>query len=373
MLARPFLYVIAAIIALLLAAGVVWTLYQAPLLRLAFVPDSAFSATAAGPAPDYARPDAWLSRPGLPDDPSRRIPHGFDAPAKLAPAGVAIFYVPPTTYYDKARWNGPVADPASREWLTIFAASEASAFNGLGAIWAPRYRQAALGAFLTDKPEAKKAIDLAYGDVLRAFDAFIARVPASQPIIIAGHSQGSLHLIRLMRDRVAGKPVAKRIAAAYLIGWPISIEADIPAMGLPACAAAGQPNCIISWQSFADPAEPDQIRQIFEASPGLTGRPRKGTHMLCVNPLTGAQGTGAAATANRGTLVPSADFRRADLTPGLIPARCDPSGLLLIGLPPKGFDRFVMPGNNYHVFDYALFWANLRADAGARTTGFVTP
>jgi hypothetical protein len=25
--------------------------------------------------------------------------------------------------------------------------------------------------------------------------------------------------------------------------------------------------------------------------------------------------------------------------------------------------RFVLPGNNYHVYDYSLFWANIRADA----------
>jgi hypothetical protein len=30
----------------------------------------------------------------------------------------------------------------------------------------------------------------------------------------------------------------------------------------------------------------------------------------------------------------------------------------------------VLPGNNYHVFDYALFWANVRADAEARLRSF---
>jgi hypothetical protein len=32
----------------------------------------------------------------------------------------------------------------------------------------------------------------------------------------------------------------------------------------------------------------------------------------------------------------------------------------------------VLPGNNYHVFDYALFWANIRADAAARLASFQT-
>ena len=31
---------------------------------------------------------------------------------------------------------------------------------------------------------------------------------------------------------------------------------------------------------------------------------------------------------------------------------------------------YVLPGNNYHVFDYSLFWANVRADAARRLTAF---
>jgi len=236
--------------------------------------------------------------------------------------------------------------------------------------WAPRYRSATLGAFLTDRPDANLALDLAYGDVQRAFDAFVAQIPASRPIILAGHSQGTIHLMRLMKERIAGTPLANRIVAAYLVGWPISIEADIPALGLPACSAPGQTRCILSWQSFAEPAEPKQIRELFEKSPGLTGRPRAGTAMLCVNPLTGAPATAALPAANLGSLVPRDDFLGMDVAPGVVPARCDRSGLLLIGAPPKGFDRFVMPGNNYHVFDYALFWGSIRADAEARATAF---
>jgi hypothetical protein len=344
LLARRFLYIIAGLIVLTLAAGIGWTLFQDQLMRFAFVPGVRFDADAAGPAPDYARPATWLARPDLPDDPSRWLPKG------VARTGgkpeVAVFYVAPTTYYGKASWNGALDDRESRKWLTVFGWSEASAFSQAGAVWAPRYRSAALGAFLSTAPDSAKALDLAYGE-------------------------GTVHLMRLMRERVAGKPVAKRIVAAYLVGWPISTTVDVPALGLPACATPGQANCLLSWQSFAEPADPHMIREIYEATPGFTGAPRKGTPMLCINPLTGAPGTAALPAANLGSLAPGADFMDAELKPGVISARCDPSGLLLIGGPPKGFDRFVMPGNNYHVFDYALFWANIRADAAARAGTFL--
>jgi hypothetical protein len=30
----------------------------------------------------------------------------------------------------------------------------------------------------------------------------------------------------------------------------------------------------------------------------------------------------------------------------------------------------VLPGNNYHVYDYSLFWANIRVDANRRLEAF---
>ena len=32
---------------------------------------------------------------------------------------------------------------------------------------------------------------------------------------------------------------------------------------------------------------------------------------------------------------------------------------------------YVLPGNNYHVYDYSLFWANVRADAQQRLAAFL--
>jgi len=368
MLARRFLYVIAILIGLVLLVGIGWSLFQDRLMRMAFVPSVPFAALPDSTAPDYARPQAWLARPGLADDPTRWAPAGF-APTDHAHA--AIFYVAPTTYLGKDRWNGPVDDQDANARLDLFARSQASAFNGLGPVWAPRYRQATLGAFLAARdPRSAKAIDFAYGDVARAFDAFLAAYP-SGPIILAGHSQGSMHLLRLLQEKVAGKPVAARIAAVYAVGWPISLTADLPALGLPACATPGQAHCIVGWQSFAEPADPKLIDDYFAGSTGYAGRPRAGTAMLCVNPLTGARGGAAPAGQNRGTLVPHADLKGVDVQAELVPARCADRGLLLIGEPPKGFGLYVLPGNNYHVFDYALFWANLRADAEARLKTFL--
>jgi hypothetical protein len=63
--------------------------------------------------------------------------------------------------------------------------------------------------------------------------------------------------------------------------------------------------------------------------------------------------------------VPTADLRSATLQTGLVGARCDKGLLILNGtVPPLG--PYVLPGNNYHVYDYALFWGAIRQDAERR-------
>jgi hypothetical protein len=358
MLARRFLYVVAAIVALVIAGA-----FGPELMRFALVPRVEFEASPQDNRPDYAQVAGWDAHPDIPNNPARWTPPGYlPAPKPLA----AVFFITPTAYLGRDRWNMPFGDSATNTRLALYLQGQASTLNGVGAIWAPRYRQAAFGAFLKDSPDARRAIDLAYADVVRGWEAFVAANP-DRPIILAAHSQGSLHLLRLMKDRLAGTNVLKRVVVAYIVGWPISIEADLPALGLPACDAAGQTGCILSWQSFAEPAEPKAIRAAFDVLPSLTGLPRAGTRILCSNPLLGrATDEAVLPAANLGSLVPGASLADATLIAGGIGAKCMPSGVLSIGPPPAKFDNYVLPGNNYHVYDYALFWVNVRADAEAR-------
>ncbi len=368
MAANRFLKIIAGLVVLVLVAGILWSLFSERLLRFALVPGVSYAESEKAPDPVYSAPAGWIAHPALKTDPARFAPAGF-RPAPKPPA--AVFFVAPTGYLGRDRWNAPLDDQTTNDRLDIFVRSQASVFNGIGEIWSPRYRQATFGAFLTAAPDAQRAIDFAYADVLRAFETFVAAQPANRPIILAGHSQGSLHLLRLLKERVAGQPIAARIVAAYIGGWPVSTTADIPALGLPGCRSAGEAGCILSWQSFAEPADPTLLLQVYDASPGYAGVPRKGTAMLCSNPLTGNEGDAADARRNLGALVPDGSLAKATLEPRRVPARCDERGLLLVGPPPEDFGSYVLPGNNYHVYDYAMFWANLRADAEARLSGWL--
>ena len=370
-LPRLFLWVVAIVIVIVIALAFVWRLAGNRLLSAALVPVGGFEASAAGAAYDYRVPASWAARPGQPDDPTAWRPQGA---AASGTGDVPVFFIPPTAAIDRRHWNGRSDDGLTATRLAGFLRTEASALAAAGPLWAPHYRQAVLGSFLADTPDARAsaqaAQDLAYADVKAAFAEFLNRQPPGTPIILAGHSQGALHLLRLLHEEIAGKPIAAQIVAAYAVGWPVSIDADLPALGLRACDRRDQARCLLSWQSFAEPADAQAILDIYYQGIGLAGRPRAGTAMLCSNPLTGSIGDAAPASANPGSLVPSATLTAGQLvTPG-VPARCDARGLLLIGEAPSGYPAFVLPGNNFHVFDYPLFWASVRLDAAARVAAW---
>ena len=52
--------------------------------------------------------------------------------------------------------------------------------------------------------------------------------------------------------------------------------------------------------------------------------------------------------------------------PRAVGAACDTRGLLLINPAPSDIGPFVLPGGNFHVYDFGLFWANIRAGIEAR-------
>ena len=368
MCARRFLIAVTILTLLAVAAGFAIYQWGGQLLLRQAVPEGHFEAAEAGGGPDYTTSASWIARPDMDArrNPTEWRPAGFPPP--LAPKRVSVFYIHPTTYLERDRWNAPLDDRQSRERADLFVRSQASAFGNVADVWAPRYRQAAYGAFLLKSEDAQQALGLAYSDLSAAFDEFLRQVPEGEPIILAGHSQGALHLMRLIEQRKGA--LHGRLVAAYVVGWPISTTADLPALGFSACVSPVQTGCILSWMSFSEPANPKLILAEWGKTRGVIGRERRRDDILCVNPLTGTEGAEAPPAANPGTLVPSADLRTAVLEPGRIGAHCEKGLLILDGdIPDLG--RYVLPGNNYHVYDYALFWSAIARDADRRTRAWL--
>src|SRR3546814_19494985 len=85
------------------------------------VPSVPFAASKQDDSPDYRRAAMWLSRPDLPNDPARWAPEGFEAAPRPA---IATFYLTPTTYLRRDRWNAPLDDRDSAERARLFRSEE---------------------------------------------------------------------------------------------------------------------------------------------------------------------------------------------------------------------------------------------------------
>ncbi|MGZ8347960.1 MAG: DUF3089 domain-containing protein, partial [Allosphingosinicella sp.] len=193
-----FLWIVAGLTVLFVLLAGAYRLFEQDLMRWAMVPKAEFVEV---PMPDgatYAQARLWIARPDIPNNPALWTPQGF-APTRDPRA--SVFFIHPTSFLDTSAWNAGLEDEESQQRARLFVRSQASAFNSVGAIWAPKYRQATFGAFLTTRATARRALDFAYRDVRAAYEQFLREAPADKPIILAAHSQGSLHLLRLLEER----------------------------------------------------------------------------------------------------------------------------------------------------------------------------
>ncbi len=306
------------------------------------------------PPPDYGRTRNWAALPTT-NDAADRTP-GDTLHEQQVTAAADVFFIHPTIYRDTRKdnrlWNANLADEKLNEAVDASAIlNQATVFNAAGKVYAPRYRQANLSVFYEAGAAVKEqALDTAYNDVLAAFDYFLTHYNSGRPIILAAHSQGTLHAKRILADRFDGRPLADRLVAAYLVGMPIRREAfhDIPV-----CTTPEQTGCFVSWRTY---------REDFVPGPG-----QDDPEVAVVNPLTWTTDTARApATLNRGGVLYNYE---GGLLPDLVWAEIRGAGLYTNK--PSFFGDIFFNSKNYHVADYNFFWMNVRENAGTRVRSFL--
>lgn len=360
---------IVALCVVLVIVGFLWiTANPSTALRIAFTPGEPFSAISSD-AIDYSNDENWAALPTKPSF-AKSQPAGVMQAAVIPEADV--FFIHPTTYLDRATWNAPLEhEDANNRLENRVLKMQASAFNLAANVYAPRYRQATFGAFFDDGTDGLQALIYAYNDVQAAFDNFIAdRHNPDRPFILAGHSQGALHMLPLMKARIAGTPLAEKMIAAYVIGWPVSIEADVDALeGITVCSNASMTGCIVSYQTFGPDGDTDPLKVYFKTTAGLGGLPRADTTMLCTNPVTWQVDGTSYASDHLGAVTTVDD--EADIgepIPQFIGAECREDGFLYLDREPgDAWQAYKLAGENYHVYDYHMFYVNLRQNAMHRT------
>ncbi len=277
---------------------VIRTIAASAALLLA-MPAEAQAPAAAPPlaaAPDYRRDSAWLCLPGRADACGAPLAttalnaNGYGSTGQVLPdkdAAVDCFYVYPTISRD-AGLNSDLV-PGLEEQAT--AAVQFARFGTVCKTYAPLYRQVTLGGLgrALAGEDLAAGTATAYGDVLAAWRDFLANRNKGRPFVLIGHSQGSIHLLKLLAEEIEGRRVAKRMLSAILLGWTVEVpEGKLVGGSLkstPLCTKVGQTGCVITYMTFRTSAPPQAGAPFGRAAkPGMTAG--------CTNP--GALGGGKA-------------------------------------------------------------------------------
>jgi hypothetical protein len=305
------------------------------------------------PVPDYSLADNWAALPQKSDAADRASKGLYEAQST---ARADVFFVHPTTYIDKPedsfQWNASLSNAEinmSVDERPILY--QASVFNESCRVYAPRYRQAHYYCFLTTNLADKQAaLDLAYADVKASFEYYLSHYNQGRPIVIAGHSQGTIHAGRLLQEFFQNKPMQNQLVAAYLIGMPIPSD-SLPYMQ--PCEDSTQTGCYLSWRTFLTGYTPKW----------KAGNPEL---LVCQNPLSWTRSTElVSAVNNHGAVLKNFDK--------VYPQVCNTQvheGLLWISKPRFPGSR-LYKNPNYHIADYNLFYINIRENVALRVKEFL--
>ena len=344
-------------------------------LKESLMPHFLFTSEKTPPAPDYRILKTWAALPFV-EDKADIAPAGTEYPEAQNGANVDVFFVHPTGYSSNESWNGPWDDPGATKATADMMLYCASAFNAACKVYAPRYRQCTIYAVLDNETTSGiKAIDLAYSDVERAFEHYIKSWNKGRPFILAGHSQGSFHSMRLLQEKIINTPLAKKLVAAYLIGYAIPENIT----GIKPSRMATDIGTVIGWNSYTKDGNYDFFTKY--AVIWLDGSYKKISDraLVQVNPLSWKlYDSEVSREKNRGSLPqPESDEELPKLVPKLTGA--DASGSVLIitkpqieGFPGLGPDMpFLNPDlGDYHIYDYQLFYEDIRKNVVERARAF---
>ncbi|MEM9885396.1 MAG: DUF3089 domain-containing protein [Bacteroidota bacterium] len=323
-------------------------------------PIGTFQADEVPNAPDYSQEKYWAALPNRLDSADVILDQSLED--VQATAEIDVFWLHPTTYTGQKgerNWNAPVDDiglNTKTDGSTI--KYQASVFNGVGKVYAPRYRQIQLQVF--DEFEGEKrasalqATQIAYRDVKTAFEYYLTHYNNGRPIIIASHSQGTMLAKELLKDYFDGKDLQKQLVVAYLVG--IAVSKDF-FQDIPVCENATHAGCFTTWRTFQKGHRPKDVAT--------------GDSIAVTNPLTWTkEATYAPASLNKGLIITD----KHPFYVGLADAQVNNElGILWMTRPKSPLRLRFFPSKNFHIGDINLYYANIRENAKKRTANFNSP
>lgn len=305
------------------------------------------------PVTDYSNPGNWLNIPSQDT------------------FGIDIFYLYPTAYKKGANSGDTnicaIDNSTMRKGALSAYNRTATAFETVGNIYAPFYRQAdAQYIFSLPADSAQMVIgDIPASDAIAAFDYYLKNYNKGRPFILAGHSQGSNILLFLLSDYLRNNPAYERMIAAYVIGYTVTdkyLSANPP---LKFAEGPDDLGVIISYNTEAANA---------------IGNPVVLPSALCINPILWIRGEATAETSEGlGSWMPdqTGKFKKvpqyADAT---ISTTASGAKVLVCKTANENEIAIIdslsgFPVGVYHSFDYPFYYFNIRENAANRVNRYL--
>jgi len=280
-----------------------------------------------------------------------------------ATKNVDVFYLYPTISSNESGIMD-ITNAIERSLAKGVFTAQATLFQEHTNVFAPYYRQMSTESRsenpITQATECKEFI-FGLADVYDAFDYFIEHLNQGRPFIIAGHSQGAMAGLELIKDRLGkNEELRNKLVAAYLIGCTVT-DKDLEIAKLNAAQSSDDVGAIITFntQSYAS-----------------SGGPMLLTGAHCINPLSWkTDSTKALASENMGACFynnNTGEFQRE--IDEYCSAQINTETSALLTSIPAGdanvLDFGPWKDGIYHRFDYAFWYRNLQKNVSDRINAY---
>lgn len=292
---------------------------------------------------DYSKANHWLSLP------------------QTINKEVDVFYYYPTAWKDTDDTKPNVCEidnPSMLEGAPSDYARQATAFETVGNIYAPYYRQA------NDSPVDRMEViaGTPTRDGIAAFDYYIEHYNNGRPFILVGHSQGSNVLSALLASYMKDHPdVYKRMIAAYVIGFPVTDEYLAANPHLKFAESPDDTGVIISYNTQAPDVAPGSNPVLYDKVGNV------------INPINWSRDEILASTTEgMGSYMPDSKTGVFSMVPQYADAKIDKTnGVLICSTADE--DALTSPPARgvYHGFDIPFYYMNLRQNAENRAGIFL--
>lgn len=259
-------------------------------------------------------------------------------------------------------YNMSMTDEETKQNFVGALNMERGIYEGSLTMYAPYYRQAAFPVYSMTEEESEPYFEVAYSDVRSAFLSYFENSEPDRPFVLAGFSQGSDMVLRLLEEFFDDSAYQDRLVAAYCIGWRVTEDDLTEYPWLNMAQGADDTGTIITFSSEAEDIAESLIVP-------------KGIKTYSINPLNWkTDSTQADKSENLGACFTNYDGEITKEVPELTGAYIDEKRgtLKLPDIKPADYSNSLFPDGVYHLYDYEFFFRNLQKNVALRLESYLS-